>query len=559
MKRGVVAGGIGVFLLLVASWSSCVTAVSVYINDEPLVMDRPVLAEGGSILVPLDEFGLAIGIETIVEDDQLVLRWGGARRGLDADLYAMREGTAYATLEWMVGLVGGEVHRVGETWFVETTPATLEDLEASAGRIVLRFDRFAPIVIDSTADGTELRLTVHHSRPAIGPQFIVLGAEGIGSVRLPSAPPGHIDVWIEIPGGKVVSTRTYEAPGFYSFCVEATERPAEETIVQIGEGLVLHELTGSLSRGTATASWLYVESWRDRYRLTPAFPAAGLGTLASVEELAVASNAVAAINLGCSRTPLPVGLLIIGGAPYAVDGETHEGLGLDVFGWWAYFSGEASLYARHGGARIAIDDVNRPLLYGEVVAYSPGYGGTLSRGVPGSFTVVKARGGRVVSVYEGPFVAADPTATLVVASGEAKGRLSLVRLGDALSLVCAVGPDAGTFMHAFSAGPILVDSGVAAAVPESPEFDAASGWAVLATDWHGGLVLLTLTRERGSQAEAFADLQALLSSMSVPIRDAIVLGCCRENALVACDPTSIYRLGSRNPYALALCLVPLAP
>jgi hypothetical protein len=558
MKRGVV-GGIAVWLLFVVSWSIGVDAVSVYVNDSLLALIHPILAEGGSILVPIEEFGRAVGIATTVDGGRLVLRWGGGRRGLDADRYAARDGIPYATLEWMVGLIGGEVHRVGETWYVETLTATLKDVEATAERIVLRFEGFVPITLSESDDGTELLLTIHHCCSEIQPQWIVLGEEGIRSVRIPSGTPSRVDVWIMLQNGATVRTQTYESSGFYSFCLETSDRPEEETIVQIGEGMALHELAAVVSTERVFADWVYVAAWRDRYRLAPAFPSAGFETLASIEELAGSLNAVAAVNLGCSRTPSPVDLLIIDGTPYAVGAETHDGLGLDLFGWWEYFSADAVIFAEHGGGRIPIDDVNRPLLYGEVIAYPPGYIGTIARGVPGSFSVVKVRSDRVVSVYEGPFVTADPTATLLVASGEAKAHLSLVRLGDALSLECAVGPGGSSFSHAFSAAPVLVDSGIVTATSESSSASPPSGWIVVATDWHGGLILLSFVRETGSEQDIVGDLISFLTSMPVPIRDAIVLARCGENALVVRDPSSVYRLGSGDLYALALCLVPLSP
>jgi len=558
MKREVV-GGIVLCLLFVASWSASLVAVSVTVNGVPLSLTHPILEEDGSVLVPIEVFGRTIGIEAEAEVDRLVLRWSGRRRGLEADRYAVRDGTPYVGIEWIVGLVGGEIHRVGDAWFVETATATLEDLEATADRVVLRFDAFVPITIDASDDGTELRLTAHHSGSDIGPQLIVLGDAGIESVRISYAASGRVDVTIGLHEGTIVRTETVEAPGFYSISMETADLPAEASVVRIGDGIDLHELTAILSTAPVRADWLYVEAWRDRYRLAPAVPSTGFGTLASIEDLAASTNAVAAVNLGCSRARPPVDLLIIDGTPYAAAAGEHVGLALDMFGWWAYCAGEATLFAKHGGRGIPIDDLNRPLLYGEVIAYPPGYGGTIARGVPGSFTVVKVRSDRVVSVYEGPFVAADSSATLIVASGEAKARLSLVMLGDTLSLECGIGAAATCFTHAFSAGPILIDSGVAAEVQGGVTPGTATDWIVLATDGHGGLILLSFERETGTEAEALDDLTALLGAMPVPIRDAIVLGRCGSSAFAVRDAASIHRWGSGDPYAAALCLVPLAP
>ena len=556
MKCGV-AGGIAVCLLCITSWSGQVAGTSVYVNDALLALSHPVLAEGGSVLVPVEAFGRTVGIDTTADDGRLVLHWSEGRRALDLDRCAVRGGIAYAAVEWLVGLVGGAIHRVGDAYYVQTVPATLKELEATAERIVLRFDGFVPI--EQAVDGIELRLTIHHCRSEVEPQLILLGG-GIDSVRVPTGTRNRVEIRIALRPETVIRTETYESPGFYSLRLETAAREKTERILQIGDGLVLHELDTVLSTVPVSAQWIRIDAWRDRYRLTPAFPPAGFESVAPIDEIAASSSAAAAINLGCPRAPLPVGLLIIDGTPYAVEGTSHDGLGLDLFGCWAYFSGSAAIHAKHAGGRIELDDVNRPLRYGETVAYPPGYVGTIARGVPGSFAVVKVRSNRVVSVYEGPFVSADPTATLLVASGEAKARLSLVHLGDSLSLECRIGPEGSTFANAFSAGPILVDSGVVAAAADSAGPDGgAATWSVLATDWHGGLVMLSFARESGGSAEIVEDLIALLRTMPVPVRDAIVLSRCNESALAVRDRATVFRLGSGGPYGLALCLIPLSP
>jgi len=558
MKHRVVRG-IAVWLLSAVSWSICTFGITIYVNGMLFEPDAPILVESESILVPIVEFGRSIGIETTVDGDRLVLRWNSRWRRLTEDQYALRAGVPYAMLNWMVGIIGGEAHRVGESWYVETVASILTDVEATSARIVFRFDGFTPIVMESSKDETELLLTIYNCVLGLQPQLIMLGEEKIASVRIPSDAPGCVSVRITLQNGTTLRTETYESSDFYSFVLEVAAVPDRKTTIQLEEGLVLRQMTAGSSTTTTRIDWLYVDAWRDRYRLTPVRSTGTHEGLASIEELADSVGAVAATSLGCPRTLSPVDLLIVDGIPHVLEGEVHSGLGFDLFGWWTYFSSHAAIYARHSGERIALDDVNRPLLYGEVVAYPPGYVGTIARGVAGSFLVVKVRSDRVVSVYEGPFVMGDPTATLLVASGDAKARLSLIRLGDALTLECSIGPDDEMFTHAFTAGPILVDSGVPAVGSGHSSQDPATSWTVLATDWHGGLILLTFTGERESEEEVFAELMAFLDAMPVPIRDAIVLTQCGANSLLVRDPSSIYQLGSRDLHALALCLVPLTP
>jgi len=556
MRRGVV-GGIAACLLVVTSWSAF--GVSLRVNDVSVNLASPILIEGGSILVPIIGFGRAIGIETTATDGRLVLRWSGRRRTLESEQQALRDGIGYASLEWLVGLVGGDIHRVGDVCFVETVPAVLSELEAQPDRITLRFSAFAPHTIETSQDGTERVLTFHHSRTDVDPQPIVLGESGFRRVRLPSGASGRVRVEIAIEAGVALNTRSYESSGFYSISFETGEHEKRESIFRTDDDLVLCELEQEAPNGGFHANWVYVEGWHDRYRLVPTFPSTGHRTLAAVDELMRESGAAAAIGIGCVRAEELSSLLVIDELPYALPDEPMAGLGLDLFGWWTYISGEASAVATHRGVGIDIDDVNRPLRYGEVIAYAPGYIGTIARGVLGSFLVIKIRSDRVVSVFEGPFVTPDATATLLVASGEAKARLSLLALGDCVSIECSVGANEETFAHAFTAGPVLFDSGAVPEGPEEPLARSPGGWNVLATDWHGGLFLLSFERKAGRTEETAAQVVSLLRSMSVPIRDAIVLGRCAEPALAARDATSTYVFGSNAPHGLALCLVPLAP
>jgi len=555
-----VVGGIAAFLFPVLLCPICGIAVSVSHNGSPVSLSSPILEEGESVLVPIAEFGLALGIQTTQEDGHTVLRWDGVRRTLPADHHALRAGTPYATLEWMVGLVGGAVHRVGSILFVETAVATLQDLEVTGGRIALRFDGFVPISVDTSQGGSEVLLTLHHCRSAVGPQLVALGEGDFDKVRVPSSLGGSIRIAITLRGSTAIRTRSYEAPGFYSFTLESAPQPEEEVVIRIDDVRVLFSRTTLLPGGNAKAVWLYVEAWRTRFRLVPVFPATGFETQATVDELAGSCNAAAAMNVGCAWDSRPIELLILGGVPYALDERPQAVVGFDLFNSWApYVVLQATPCAVHGGRPIPIDDVNRPIRYGEVVAYPPGYVGTIARGVPGSFRVIKTRDDRAVSVYEGPFVTSDPTATLFVASGEAKGLLSLIQLGDSLSLRCDLGPEEPSFTHAFSAGPSLIEGGALAPAATFSSQSTARAWSVLAQDAHGGLALMSFTREGVSEREMAEEICALLlTALPAPVRDAVVLNRCNDNTLVVRSASSNDRAGPSGPSALALCLVPLS-
>jgi len=560
MRCGVV-GGIMVSGVLLVSLPFLANEGPLYVNDSLVDLIPQRIQADGTPLVPLVEFGRIIGIEAMRSDDgrEFILRWRSRRSHFDAERFPLRNGIFYAGLDWIVGLVEGKIHRLGDAIYVEVDRPALDGVEATENRLVLRFSGFVPETGVRSEDGTELRLTFANCRCGVSPQWIVLGATGIRSVRLQAQGPGEVEVLVALEGELPLRIERSAAADFYSFTVEITERPEEESILELG-GLTVHDLTTSFSGGRMVeAEYLVIESWRTRYRLAPAFPAAGLGSEDSIEAIAQHAAADVAISLGCRGGGERYPVLVIGGIPYAVSDGACDVVGIDLFGRWEVFSSVATVYAKHAGTRIPIDGVNRAVAYGEAVAYPPGYEGIFARGVPGSFTVMKIRSGRVVSIHEGPFIFSDPTATLIVASGEARGRFSLVQLGDPLSLGCNWSGSDRTIVHAFPAGPMLIQDGRVTGASVSSDSEDPSRVSVLATDWHGGMILLSLSRESPSVVTILDDVVALLGRLPVPIKNAAVLHTHDECAFAVRNPSSCDRFGSKGSFALALCLLPLAP
>ena len=555
MKTGMM-GGIVVCCLLVVPFSVLSSGPALFVNDAPVSLASPPIADTDSILVPLEEFGPLIGVSVgrSADDREFALRWSQRRATFDADLFSLQQGVYYAWLTWLVGLVDGVVHRVGDAVYVETERATLREMEANEEQIVLRFDRYAPDTLIRSGDGKELSIRVSHCDSGLAPQLILLGGEGFESVRLPASGHNEVDVVIRLVGPSALRIVRHEAAGYYSLMLQTATSEESESIIEAGDGTTLHELTTSHESGTVHADFLSIDAWRSRYRLLPAYPATGLGSGARIDAIAREIGADLAIGVVPIQTPLP--LLVIGGVPLVVDAAEHNVFSVDLFGRWDVASSSLTICAQHAGARIAIDDVNRPIEYGEAVAYPPGYSGTLVRGIPGSFRAIKVRSDRVVSVYEGPFVSADSTATMIVASGEAKARFSLIKLGDPITLGCEWSAGERVIAHAFAAGPMLLADGVADAIVSSD----VRNCTVLATDWHGGMVLLSLSCDApGSATDMTNIILAVLNRLDAPVRDAVVLSSGSPSALAVRNAYDFDRLGVADPFTLALCLVPLGP
>lgn len=139
-----------------------------------------------------------------------------------------------------------------------------------------------------------------------------------------------------------------------------------------------------------------------------------------------AAGAAVAIS---SRSGTEVGLVVIGGVPFSLDGSATFALGIEIPGSLVALTPEVIASAETSAARIALDGVARPVGYDELVGFPPGYTGSIARGFPERFAVVRIRGGVSVSILDEPSVVADPFAGLLVAVGDARALLAGPRLG----------------------------------------------------------------------------------------------------------------------------------
>jgi hypothetical protein len=155
----------------------------------------------------------------------------------------------------------------------------------------------------------------------------------------------------------------------------------------------------------------------------------------------------------------------------------------------------------------------------------------------------------VVSILDEAFVVADPSATLVVASGAARARLVDLALGDRVNLVCEVDPEPRFVYDALSIERVLVwDGQPQLPAPDGEETEAMS-WSVVGTDWQGGLFFLTV-----SSAGELTDrgILSLLATMPMTARTAVVLE--RDGAgALALDVGAFHvRWGSRAAVSVSL-------
>jgi exopolysaccharide biosynthesis protein len=563
MRRGWIAGVAGLLLLFVASaaWG----APSIFVNDQAVSLSPAPMARAGILFVPLEAFGLRLGVETdyVEEEGGYVLRWNGQKRFFATDHFPLINGVRYASLDELVALVDGQRHTIGDQIYVECPSHVATGMDASGTTVVVRFDAFVPYREIPSGSGT-LVLRFYDCVLGTAPRRVVTTGGPVDGVRLEASDSATVDLVIDRSGTSAPRIRRLEQPGFYSVSFSFDQPAAIETQDEILPHITEHDLETNLGHGPVRVHYLYVDDWRNHYRLVPAVPSAGIGTLESLSSMARSCNAVAGINANFfdPSTELPIGLLVIGGRILSMNYARRASLGIDLFGRLDFFKPDASVYLRVGTDHVSIDDVNRPIGDNEVVAYTAGYQGTITRGASQTFRVVKLRDGRITAIQDGPFVIDDRSTDLLVACGTGLSRLAGLEVGEQVSIGYTLDQGEMLITDAVSAGPLLVSDGSDVLDPAAESFrtdsylvNGLAARSVLATDYYGGLILLTVVRNKDSVGADFTDLLTLLHQLPVRVKNAIAFDGGHSSSLVFKDGAVYREISSGGDIAVGLLLV----
>jgi hypothetical protein len=452
---------------------------------------------------------------------------------LPTDHFPLYGGIYYIPLNELVDIIGAELHTIGDEIYIETDLQNLISLETSADRVIARFDGFVPYETVEVRSGT-IHLRFYHCALATVPRQIALTGGAITSATLGTSTSQSIDLIIEISGSSVPQTKRFETPGFYSVSLTFDHQSLVETEIEVLPHVTYHEIETDLGEGVVKINYLYVEDWREHYRLLPT-----------------------------TATGIPIGLLIINGQALSSNYARRAAVGIDLFGRLTFFNPAVSFYLRVGEEKIPLDDVNRSIQAGELVAYTAGYPGSITRGSSQTFRTVKVRDEKVTAIQDGPYVVEDRSVDLLVACGAARDRLATLRIGDEVSIEYTLDEGDLLITDVVSAGPLLVASGQDVLDPEAESFQSGSylvsglaARSVFATDWHGGLILLTVTKNSGSVGANFEDLLSILHRLPMKVKDAIAFDGGHSSSLVFKDGATYREIGSGGKVAVGLLLVP---
>ena len=566
MKSGLHFLVLAIFVLAVAV---CARGgeISLYVDGESIVLSHPVVQRGGEIFVPLRELGLRLGIEAalVEEERSITIRSAAGDHFFPIDYFPLHNGVYYISLAELISVASARMHVLGSETYIESDAAHLTAIDASANRVNVRFDAFVPYEVLSS-DGGSLHLRFYHCTMAVAPHKVTVTGGVVSSIALTVSTPRSADLIISLSEESLPQIKRFTTDGFYSVSLTFDHQPSTEMEETIAPHITYHEIVTDIGDGPVKVKYLYIDEWRDQYMLVPAISENGIGTLSPLQDIARSHAADAAINGNFydTETSIPIGLLIVNGQVLSSNYERRAALGIDLFGRLTFFNPQVCLYLRTQATKIAIDDVDRPIKSGELIMYTAGYSGPLTRGFVDSFRVVKIRNDRVTSVQDGPYAIVDPDADFLVACGSARSRIASLRVGDEVNFEYTLDQGDLLMTDAVSAGPLLYHDGNEVLNPQEESFNVdsylVSGLAarsLLATDWYGGLILLTVVKNTKSVGTDFAGLLDILGKMPVKVKNAIAFDGGHASSLVFKDGPMYREISSGGKVAVGLLLVPM--
>lgn len=564
MRSGLYCLVLAVCLLAVA-FSTYGGEISIYVDGEPVSLGHTLIQQGNTILAPLRELGLYLGIEAAYteEEQSIAVRSAGGERFFPADHFPSHDGVYYVSLDELIDIASAQIHTVGDEIHIESEASHLTSLTATGGQVAVRFDSFVPYQLIS--DGANaIHLRFYHCKLDTAPREVAVTGGSVTAVTLGASSRRTADLIITLSDNSLPQIKRFSSSGFYSVSLLFDHQSSLEIEDEIAPHITYHEITTDLGDGPLKLKYLYVDEWRDHYRLVPSVPKTGVGTLASLADIARGQGAQAAINGNFFDTSnnIPIGLLITDGQVLSSNYERRAALGIDIFGRLTFFNPTVSLFLRAGGEKIAIADVNRPIKSGELIVYTRGYSGPLTSGFSDSFRVVKVRDDTVTSIQDGPYVIADPSADILVASGSARSRIASLSVGENVNFEYTLDQGDLLITNAVSAGPLLYSNGNKVLDPAAEGFQVDSylvrglaARSVLATDWYGGLILMTVVKNSESVGTDFDGLLTLLSRLPVKIKNAIAFDGGHSSSLLFKDGAAYREISSGGKVAVGLLLV----
>jgi hypothetical protein len=566
MKRGMCFVTLAI-VIIVIPFCALGNETSLYVNGKSVNLNLPLEEIDDQTFVPLDELGLHLGTEStlVEEENSLAIRTTSGELLFPVDCFPILHGAYYAPLEQLVSISSARIHNIGSEIYIESEASRLTGINIQAEDVGVRFDAFAPYQELPTKPNI-LHLRFYHCVLDATPQQIIPKSDIIKSVALSVSSDYTADLIIILSHESAVGIKRFIAEGVYSISFSFNQTAFAETEERISPYITYHALSMDIQDKPVILKYLYIDEWRDHFKLLPAVCLDGVGPLCSLEKMARFHRAQAAINANSydAETDIPAGLVIIDGQALRLDYEDRAALGIDILGRLNFFNPEVSLYLCTEDTKVLIDDLNRPIEPREVIMYTAGYSGPVSRGFGEYFLSLKIKSDRVASLQQGPYVVTDPQAELVVACGSASDRLASLVVGDTVSLELRVDGAQHFITNAVGDGTLLYLNGNKLLTPTEEGADAdlymvdrLTACTVLATDWYGGLILMAVVKNATSAGTDLAGLHDVLDMVPVKLKNAIAFNGEDSGSLVFTYQSTYREISSGGKVAVGLLLVPI--
>lgn len=566
MKRGLCPLALAM-LIIAIPFCTLGSETTLLVNGKSVELNHPLEEVADQTFAPINELGLYLGTEAtlVEEEDSLVVRTSSGVILFPIDHFPILNGTYYAPLKQLASISSASIHRLGNEIYVESSPARMTGIDIMAEGASVRFDGFKPYQTLPSKPKT-IHIRFHNCVLEATPQQVIPESQIIKAVALSVSGDYTADLVITLSHEYAIGIKHFIAEGYYALSFTFNQQQLIETEDQISPQITHHTLTTDIGNGQVKLDYLYIDQWRDRYHLLPAISQDGIGHLSSLQQLALSHKAQAAISANPydTQTNIPLGLLVINNQALRLDYKKQAALGIDLFGRLSFLKPEVCLYLCTEDTSIAIDDLNRPIEPGELIMYQAGYAGPISRGVADSFRTLKIKSDRVTSVQEGPYIVIDPNASLLVACGTASERIASLGISDTVSLELIVNQGENLITNAVGDGELLYLEGnkILNTTQESPDAesymsDKLASRTVLATDWYGGLILMSIVRNSNSVGIDLAGIHYILEMLPVKLKNAIAFDGKDSGAMVFSYHSTYREILPSAKVAVGLLLVPM--
>ena len=487
------------------------------VNDDVVDLSSPPLDTEAGCFLPLIEAAVSVGAKPIgrpTENSACVWTAAGLKT-IAAQSLLVDDGTLYIGAKALADAVGGEIHTLAGSVFIEIAPAELRFIEQDpdGDELLLRCSSYVSVSAEWVDDVTlQLRM----------PLCIISGSfearthasNRIVSVRAVPASSSSLNVLVRLTQPQSVMIEAEEVLDGFSVRMRFGGRELEQSSLPLGDDAAFYSWRIPHGEGVAAVEGVWIREWRNTCEaiLEPA-PASANSDAEDAFDWIVSASATPVDP----TLRLPAGFAMIDGsiAPQACGGT--GAICIDLFGRLKFTD-------LHPVGTLASEDVavtatatNRPAGSDEIIMLQPGYSGSLSVSSE-MLRVVTVRNDRITSVADSRYPSHDPSLVTIVASGAARDLLAPVHVGASVCVSTAV-EGLRTYESVAGGGCLLLCEG-------SPA-DASCGlpgstqqWAtVVADDWVGGLGVLSIFLPEDDRSSAA--LVAVLSQLPFHLRNAV--------------------------------------